>query len=65
MRRRISRGDCGNYCNYIDIKGTTQEDLADEIIEMARKKIGRDIDVTYVDLWRVRSKVVSGTRANL
>jgi len=55
----------GTLCEYIDVKGTTQEDLADEIIEMARKRIGKDVDVSYADLWRRRSKTVSGARANL
>ncbi len=37
----------GNLCHYIDIKGTTQEELADEIIEMVRKRLGKDVDVDY------------------
>nr|XP_027204863.1 probable phytanoyl-CoA dioxygenase [Dermatophagoides pteronyssinus] len=52
-------------CHYIEIKGTIQEKLAQEILDVyhrrARSFMGGDSDnMTYKDLWRNRSRLVRG-----
>lgn len=33
-------------CAYIDVSGTTQENLAKEVIELAQKRVGEGVEVT-------------------
>jgi phytanoyl-CoA hydroxylase len=56
----------GSACKYIEVKGTTQENIADEIQEIARRRFGDgEIEIDFADVWRFKSKSVSGPRANL
>lgn len=57
-------------CHYVDVKGTIQEEVSKEIVEMAKKKMKKygaadDIEITFTDLWRIRARPVGGTRCNL
>ncbi|KAF8355278.1 hypothetical protein PRIPAC_96901 [Pristionchus pacificus] len=63
-----------DLCKYIDIKGTTQEELSYEIADITRKKMQRagidadsakTIELDYADIWRARARAVTGSRANL
>jgi phytanoyl-CoA hydroxylase len=48
-------------CHYIDIKGTFQQDIADEILSYATKKYARPgLSYTYYDIWRRKSRLVTG-----
>jgi phytanoyl-CoA hydroxylase len=55
----------GSRCHYIEVKGTTQENIADEVNEIAKKKYGQDIEVDFKDIWYMKSRPVYGPRANL
>lgn len=52
-------------CSYIDIKGTFHEELAEEIMQYARKKF-KDMlgeegkTIQYQDIWRGKAKLVIG-----
>jgi len=59
----------GNVCKYIDVQGTNQQPLADEIMEMAKRRldklgISRD-ELTFQRIWEVRGRPLNDTRANL
>lgn len=62
FRKAISTHYAASECNYIDVRGTSQENIAKEVEELAKKK-GLPLD--YVDVWRYRSRLVSGVAVNL
>ena len=35
------------HCHYIDTQGTTQENITKEAEELAKKKLGPDVGITY------------------
>ncbi|GMS95022.1 hypothetical protein PENTCL1PPCAC_17195, partial [Pristionchus entomophagus] len=60
-----------DLCKYIDIRGTTQEELSLEIADIARKKMTRagmdeesvkTLELDYADIWRARARAVNGSR---
>jgi len=62
----------GSLCDYIDIEGTSQQNIADEVAEIMEKKMkqfGHEVKPedlpTFQDVWRLRSKPVYGERAHL
>ncbi|KJH49260.1 Phytanoyl-CoA dioxygenase [Dictyocaulus viviparus] len=60
-----------DYCKYIDVRNTTQEEISNEIIEIAKKKMSRygnnvnDLQIDISDIWRLRARTVNGSRSNL
>ncbi|KAI6225221.1 hypothetical protein M3Y99_01366900 [Aphelenchoides fujianensis] len=59
----------GDRCSYISVKGTSQEEIEEEVVAMAKKraaKLGIDLDrITFQEVWKVRSRPVNEKRANL
>ena len=43
----ISCHYASSHCYYIDVEGTSQENIANELVELAQKKLGPDIDFTF------------------
>ena len=43
----ISCHYAGSQCQYIDVSGTTQEVIATEIEELAKKRVGQDVEFTF------------------
>ena len=43
----ISCHYASSHCHYIDVKGTIQQNIADEIEELARKKLGPDVELSF------------------
>ena len=35
------------HCHYIDVKGTSQEYIENEVLEVARKKLSNDIEFSF------------------
>ncbi|XP_012516421.1 PREDICTED: phytanoyl-CoA dioxygenase, peroxisomal [Propithecus coquereli] len=50
---------------YIDVKGTTQENIEKELQGIASRAYGLDDSVTMKDLWKFRARLVKGERTNL
>ncbi|XP_007933664.1 phytanoyl-CoA dioxygenase, peroxisomal [Orycteropus afer afer] len=64
-RKAISCHFASASCYYIDVKGTTQENIEKEVLEIAKKRF-RDIDfITIQDVWRFRGRLVKGERVTL
>ncbi|XP_063834329.1 phytanoyl-CoA dioxygenase, peroxisomal-like isoform X2 [Ostrinia nubilalis] len=61
-RKIISCHYASGDCHYIDLTGTIQQKIADEIVAVFKK---RGVDLTYEEMWRHKSKQVKPTKSNL
>ena len=62
FRKAISCHYATGDLDYIDVKGTSQENIAKEVEDIALR---RGVKMDFVDLWRFRSRDVRGKRAHL
>nr|CAD7434777.1 unnamed protein product [Timema monikensis] len=62
FRKAISSHYASSDCHCIEVKGTTQEKVSQEIEEMAKK---RGFELDYQTLWKMRSRVVRGVQSSL
>ncbi|XP_050554397.1 phytanoyl-CoA dioxygenase, peroxisomal-like isoform X6 [Spodoptera frugiperda] len=62
-RKAITFHFANSSCEYIDLRGTVQEHLAKEV-EAHTVKMGFG-ELSYIDVWRLKSKQVKGVRSNL
>jgi phytanoyl-CoA hydroxylase len=58
FRKAISCHYASSDCYFIDCNNTIQESIAHEAEEMAKKKLG--FDVEFMELWKKKSRIVSG-----
>ncbi|XP_051007307.1 phytanoyl-CoA dioxygenase, peroxisomal [Acomys russatus] len=65
FRKAISCHYASSDCNYINVKGTSQENIAKEIVEIAEKHSGLKGSVDFKDTWMFRGRLVKGERINL
>ncbi|XP_037366517.1 phytanoyl-CoA dioxygenase, peroxisomal [Talpa occidentalis] len=65
FRKAISCHFAGASCEYIDVKGTSQENIEKEIVDMADKFYGAKGNIDLKDVWRYRARLVKGERINL
>lgn len=64
FRKAISCHYSTGLCEFIDLKGTVQEDIADEVLELAEKNTGiPKSQIKYEDIWKFRSRVVKGKKS--
>ncbi|XP_048466374.1 phytanoyl-CoA dioxygenase, peroxisomal isoform X2 [Rhincodon typus] len=52
-------------CYYIDVKGTSQENIEQEVLGVGRRKYNFGQDVTLADVWIIKGRLVQGERTNL
>ncbi|XP_029523067.2 phytanoyl-CoA dioxygenase, peroxisomal-like [Oncorhynchus nerka] len=64
FRKAISCHYAGANCYSIDVRGTTQENIGQEVYEIAASKYAVE-DATFEDTWAVRGRLVQGDRTNL
>ncbi|CAH1398331.1 unnamed protein product [Nezara viridula] len=62
FRKAISGHFAASECYYIDLKGTTQENIAVEVEEMARK---RGTPLNIQEIWYFKGRVVRGEERTL
>ncbi|XP_046390698.1 phytanoyl-CoA dioxygenase, peroxisomal-like [Ischnura elegans] len=62
FRKAISCHYAASECEYIDVRGTIQEEVAREVEDMAKMK-GLQID--FQDVWKYRSRLARGQAINL
>lgn len=65
FRKAISCHYASSNCEYIDVKGTSQENIEKEVAEIAVKRIGPGIVLSLRDVWELRAQLVQGERINL
>lgn len=63
FRKAISCHYAASECEYIDLTGTIQEGFKKEVEEIAKKRVGADVDVR--DVWRLKCRLAHGERINL
>lgn len=63
FRKAISCHYAASECKYIDVSGTVQEAIAHEVEGVAKRM--RGVDIEFTDVWRFKSRLVSGERINI
>lgn len=63
FRKAISCHYAASTCHYVDVTGTSQENIAKEVLEIGRAR-GFPVE-DYRDVWRFRSQLVRGNRITL
>ncbi|XP_043272790.1 probable phytanoyl-CoA dioxygenase isoform X2 [Venturia canescens] len=63
-RKVISCHYAAADCKYTEVRGTVQEPIRNEAMEIMRKRLP-GLDVDFTDYWRLRSKLVRGIRSSL
>lgn len=59
FRKSISCHYASSNCQYIDTSNTTQTNIADEVVALAKKRIGdADIQVDFTDIWKLKNRPV-------
>ncbi|XP_061922627.1 phytanoyl-CoA dioxygenase, peroxisomal isoform X1 [Entelurus aequoreus] len=65
FRKAISCHYASSDCYYMDVKGTTQENIQDEVKELAAKKYPMTDNISFQDTWAFRGRLVQGERRSL
>ncbi|XP_006894334.1 PREDICTED: phytanoyl-CoA dioxygenase, peroxisomal [Elephantulus edwardii] len=66
FRKAISCHYTSSDGHYIDVKGTSQENIEKEVIKLAHKFRGLEVDnITLKDVWQMRARLVKGKRTTL
>ncbi|CAG5120202.1 unnamed protein product [Candidula unifasciata] len=60
FRKSISCHFVWGKAHYIDIADTEQQFIADEVLELVQKRLGPDINITFHDIWKYKSRKVRG-----
>lgn len=65
FRKAISCHYAASDCHYIDVRGTSQESLADEVLKIAEKRGIPIDDISFADIWKFRSRLARGKQISL
>lgn len=63
-RRSISCHYAAAECQYIDLGKTVQSRIEEELLQYAKRRYP-EVDITYQDIWRLKSSLVRGIRSSL
>jgi len=62
-RKAISCHFASCECQYIDVTGTSQQNIADEVKEIARRRGFHEVD--YSVFWKIKNRLVRGLKMHL
>jgi len=62
FRKAISTHYAASDCEYINVDGTSQENIKKEVEDIAKR---RGVDVTFQEVWHYRSRLCRGDALNL
>jgi len=65
FRKAISTHYASSHCHYINVNGTSQEKLAEELRELARRRYGNDFNISFEEIWKFKSLLVKGIEDSL
>ncbi|CAK8694615.1 unnamed protein product [Clavelina lepadiformis] len=65
FRKAISCHYASSDCHYIDVDGTAQENISKEVAEVAKRRVGPDVQFDFKDIWYIKAKLAQGERKNL
>uniref|UniRef100_A0A0B7AXV4 phytanoyl-CoA dioxygenase n=1 Tax=Arion vulgaris TaxID=1028688 RepID=A0A0B7AXV4_9EUPU len=60
FRKSISCHYASGDAYYVDVTDTEQELIADEVLELVKKRLGRETNLSYQDIWKYKSRIVKG-----
>ncbi|BFZ08717.1 hypothetical protein BsWGS_11756 [Bradybaena similaris] len=60
FRKSISGHFASGTAYYVDVADTEQQFIADEVLEVVRRKLGPDTKVQFQDVWKYKSRRVKG-----
>ncbi|KAJ8680272.1 hypothetical protein QAD02_016059 [Eretmocerus hayati] len=64
-RKAISCHYAAADCEYIEVEGTVQQTIKDEVMSIARRRFPGSEKLSYADIWRLRASLVRGIRSTL
>jgi phytanoyl-CoA hydroxylase len=67
LRNAISCHFASSHCYYLDVLGTSQQSVMEEVQERLLKRLGdnHDIKVDFTTPWRLKGRLVQGVRGTL
>ncbi|KAL1438792.1 hypothetical protein MTO96_047720 [Rhipicephalus appendiculatus] len=65
FRKAISCHYAASECEYIDVEGSVQDPIAEEVLEIFRKRFPNIAVKNYADVWKLRARLVRGLEGNL
>ncbi|KAF2885215.1 hypothetical protein ILUMI_20971 [Ignelater luminosus] len=63
FRKAISSHYADSNCHFINVMGTTQENIAQEMEELVAKR-GLNSTIKYEEIWKYKSRLVRGAPGN-
>ncbi|KAI8806840.1 phytanoyl-CoA 2-hydroxylase in complex with iron and 2-Oxoglutarate [Cladochytrium replicatum] len=63
-RKAISCHYASSFCEYVDVKGTLQEEIAKEVEEIAKRKAG-GMEVPFQAVWQIKGRLVKGNEGTM
>ncbi|XP_025106178.1 phytanoyl-CoA dioxygenase, peroxisomal-like [Pomacea canaliculata] len=60
FRKAISCHYASGDCHFIDVEDTSQNVIADEVLELVEKRIGSKSGIKFSDVWKMKSRLVKG-----
>lgn len=64
-RNAISCHYASSHCDYVDVKGTMQENISNEVLELFHRRVGGDVEADHSTPWRLKARLVHGCRGTL
>uniref|UniRef100_G3MQG7 phytanoyl-CoA dioxygenase n=1 Tax=Amblyomma maculatum TaxID=34609 RepID=G3MQG7_AMBMU len=65
FRKAISCHYAASECQYIDVEGSVQDPIAEEVLDIFRKRFPNIAVKNYADVWKLRARHVRGKEGNL
>ncbi|KAK8776421.1 hypothetical protein V5799_030243 [Amblyomma americanum] len=65
FRKAISCHYAASECQYIDVEGSVQDPIAEEVLDIFRKRFPNIAVKSYADVWKLRARHVRGKEGNL
>ncbi|XP_058388800.1 phytanoyl-CoA dioxygenase, peroxisomal-like [Diceros bicornis minor] len=65
FRKSISCHFADANCHYIDVKGTSQENIENEVLQLKSNFLEVKQDTKFKDVWKRQTRLVKGERINL
>jgi len=59
FRKAISCHYASGDCDFVDVAGSVQEKIKNEVEFLAKEKVG--VDLSYYDFWKYKSRLIQGT----
>ena len=65
LRNAISCHFASSHCHYVDVHGTSQQSVMEEVQKSLQKRLGGNVDMDFTTAWRLKGRLVQGVRGTL